>query len=65
VSLDSIECQPVYNAAAQLVYVAGREHVSNVWVGGRQVLKDRQPTTIDVPALLAEVRDVVDQMKVG
>jgi 5-methylthioadenosine/S-adenosylhomocysteine deaminase len=63
VSLDSIECQPVYNAAAQLVYVAGREQVSNVWVGGRQVLRDRQPTTIDVPALLAEVRDIVGRMQ--
>jgi len=63
VSLDSLECQPVYNAAAQLVYVAGREHVSHVWVGGRRVLKDRQPTTIDVPALLAEVRDVVGRMQ--
>ena len=53
------------NPAAQLVYVAGREHVSNVWVGGRQVLRDRQPTTIDVPALLAEARDVVGRMKAG
>jgi len=53
----------VYNAAAQLVYVAGREHVSNVWIGGRQVLRERQPVTIDVPALMAEVRDVVGRMK--
>ena len=65
VSLDSPECQPVYNAAAQLVYVAGREHVSNVWVGGRQVLRDRQTTTIDVPALLGEVREMVERIKAG
>ena len=65
VSLDSVECQPVYNAAAQLVYVAGREHVSHVWVGGRPLLRDRQLTSIDVPALLAEVRDVVGRMKAG
>jgi 5-methylthioadenosine/S-adenosylhomocysteine deaminase len=29
------------------------------------VLRERQPTTIDVPALLAEVRDVVGRMRAG
>ncbi|RTL23585.1 MAG: TRZ/ATZ family hydrolase [Burkholderiales bacterium] len=65
VSLDDVECQPVYNPAAQLVYVAGREHVRHVWIGGRQVLRDRQPTSLDLPALLAEVREVVGRMKAG
>lgn len=63
VSLDALECRPVYNPEAQLVYVAGREHVSDVWVGGRQVLKNRVLTTVDQSALLDRVEHIVEQMK--
>ena len=63
VSLDALECRPVYNAMAQLVYVAGREHVSDVWVGGRQVLKDRELTTTDQGALIGRIEGIVSQMK--
>lgn len=63
VSLDALECRPVYNPEAQLVYVAGREHVSDVWVGGRQVLKSRVLTTVDQSALLDRVEHIVEQMK--
>ena len=34
ISLDSIETRPCYDPASHLVYVAGREHVSHVWVNG-------------------------------
>jgi len=65
VSLDALECRPVYHADAQLVYVAGREHVSDVWVGGRQVLKGRVLTTIDTAALIERAEHIVGQMKAG
>ena len=65
VSLAALECQPVYDPMAQLVYVAGREHVSDVWVGGRQVLKNRELTTMDVGALLGRVNEIVGAMKAG
>ncbi len=65
VSLDALECRPVYHADAQLVYVAGREHVSDVWVNGRRVLQQRALTTIDVPALLDRSEAIVTQMKAG
>jgi 5-methylthioadenosine/S-adenosylhomocysteine deaminase len=65
VSLDALECRPVYNPEAQLVYVAGREHVSDVWVGGRRVLKGRELTTLDQGALLDRVEAIVGQMKAG
>jgi len=63
VSLDSLECRPVYNPAAQLVYVAGREHVSDVWVGGRQVLKNRELTTLDQNGLIERIETIVTAMK--
>jgi 5-methylthioadenosine/S-adenosylhomocysteine deaminase len=34
VELSSIEMQPCYDVVSHLVYVAGREHVSHVWVSG-------------------------------
>lgn len=63
VSLAALECRPVYNPEAQLVYVAGREHVSDVWVGGKQVLKNRVPTQLDQAAVLDRIEAIVAQMK--
>jgi 5-methylthioadenosine/S-adenosylhomocysteine deaminase len=63
ISLAALECRPVYDPMAQLVYVAGREHVSDVWVGGRQVLKQRELTTIDQGALLDRIELIVERMK--
>jgi len=63
VSLDALECRPVYNPEAQLVYVAGREHVSDVWVGGRQVLKARELTTLDQSSLIERIETIVTAMK--
>lgn len=34
VCLDTLETRPCYDPASHLVYVAGREHVSHVWVNG-------------------------------
>lgn len=52
VDLSDIENQPVYNPVSQLVYSAGRENVSNVWVAGNHLLKDRELTTLDEKAIL-------------
>jgi 5-methylthioadenosine/S-adenosylhomocysteine deaminase len=40
--LGTLETQPVYAPVAQLIYAAGREHVTEVWVAGRRVVKGRQ-----------------------
>ena len=39
VNLDSIELSPCYDPASHLIYAAGREHVSDVWVAGKQLLR--------------------------
>jgi 5-methylthioadenosine/S-adenosylhomocysteine deaminase len=36
------EVRPLYDAVSQLVYASGREHVSDVWVAGRHVVRKRQ-----------------------
>jgi len=38
VNLDSMELSPCYDPASHLVYAAGREHVSDVWIAGKQVV---------------------------
>lgn len=56
VNLDAVETQPVYNPLSQLVYAAGREHVTDVWIAGKCVLKKRVLTTLDETAVLAQAR---------
>lgn len=35
VSMDTPECKPCFDPVSHLVYVAGREHVSHVWIAGK------------------------------
>jgi len=42
VALDSIETRPCYDPVSHLVYAAGREHVTDVWVEGERVVLDRE-----------------------
>ncbi len=56
IDLGQPETQPVYHPLSQLVYAAGREQVRHVWIRGRQVLKQRTLTTIDLDDTLARAR---------
>jgi 5-methylthioadenosine/S-adenosylhomocysteine deaminase len=41
------ELEPCYDPASHVVYAAGREHVTHVWVAGRPLLTERRLETID------------------
>ncbi len=41
VSLASPETRPCFDPASHLAYACGREHVTDVWVGGERVVRDR------------------------
>jgi len=41
IDLDTIESQPLYDPISHIVYAANRNQVSDVWVAGKQLLKDR------------------------
>jgi 5-methylthioadenosine/S-adenosylhomocysteine deaminase len=56
VDLSSTELQPCYDPASHLVYAAGREHVSDVWVGGERRLADGKLTGLDETLLAARAR---------
>lgn len=47
VDLGGLESTPVYHPISQLVYAVGRNQVTDVWVAGRQLLRDRDLTTLD------------------
>lgn len=55
IDLSELETQPLFNPLAQIVYAADRRQVSDVWVAGRQLLKNRQLTTMDLAALSERV----------
>ncbi len=63
VYLGGPETQPVYHPVSQLVYAAGREHVTDVWVAGKHLLKDRELTTIDLNAALTKAREWQEKMQ--
>ena len=46
VDLSPLETQPLYCPVSQIVYAASRQQVTDVWVAGKRLLKQRQLTTI-------------------
>ncbi len=52
VRLDDWQLLPCFDPASHLVYAAGRESVSHVWVAGKLRIDDKQPVDLDIKALL-------------
>ncbi|MGR9100494.1 MAG: TRZ/ATZ family hydrolase [Gammaproteobacteria bacterium] len=53
--LGELETQPLYNPVSQIVYAANRQQVTDVWVAGRHLLKQRNLTTIDIRELKKKI----------
>ena len=53
VDFDSVDLAPCFDPVSHLVYVAGREHVSHVWVGGRLVARERRLVDVEDGELMA------------
>ncbi|HWS02383.1 MAG TPA: TRZ/ATZ family hydrolase [Gammaproteobacteria bacterium] len=56
VRLDDIEATPLYHPLSQLVYASNRHQVSDVWVAGEHLLKDRALTRMDEVDILRRAR---------
>jgi len=54
VNFDNIETLPVYDPVSHLVYCSSRDHVTDVWVAGKQLLTNRVLNTIDENKLKQE-----------
>lgn len=47
IRLDSLGTSPVYNPVSQIVYASQSSDVTDVWIGGKQVLKNAKLTLMD------------------
>lgn len=56
VNLAASELSPCYDPVSQLVYAAGREHVSDVWIGGERRLSGGELVNLDESAIRAKAR---------
>jgi 5-methylthioadenosine/S-adenosylhomocysteine deaminase len=52
IDLDRPHTQPVHDPAAQVVYAASRDQVTDVWVAGRALLEDGALTQLDIADIL-------------
>ncbi|MEY4961268.1 MAG: hypothetical protein RL610_1447 [Pseudomonadota bacterium] len=68
VDFSSLELSPCYDPVSHLVYAAGRNHVSHVWVNGRILLDEGRLTTLDEPDLVRRTaywREQIESMNEG
>ena len=56
VDFSTLELSPCFDPVSHLVYAAGREQVSHVWVNGKMLLDNRQLTTLNTKELAAKAR---------
>ncbi|MDP2827592.1 MAG: TRZ/ATZ family hydrolase [Sulfuricellaceae bacterium] len=56
IDLGSLEMQPCYDIVSHLIYVAGREQVTHVWVGGKLRVENRTLLTLDEMQLVSQAR---------
>lgn len=55
INLHTASTMPVYHPISQIVYAASRDQVTDLWVAGRQLMKNRQLTTLQESAILEKV----------
>ncbi len=65
INLDAIETLPVYHPISQIVYSASRHQVTDVWVCGKQLLKNRELTTLDEKELIKKAKYWGEKIKRG
>jgi len=63
VDLTAIRTLPCYDPLSHLVHVAGRECVTDVWVGGERVVAERRLATADEGAIAARARIWQERLK--
>lgn len=63
INLEEIETYPLYHPISQIVYAASRQQVTDVWVAGKQLMKNRQLLTLDEKELLAKAKQWSDKIR--
>ncbi|MEE9595332.1 MAG: TRZ/ATZ family hydrolase [Acidiferrobacterales bacterium] len=63
IDLSSIGTQPIYDPISQIVYSAGRHQVTDVWIAGKRLLKNRQLATLDEQVILRKAGEWRDRIQ--
>ena len=56
IDLSALETQPLFDPISQIVYAAGREQISHVWVNGKCLMSDRIFCDLQIDQLLDKAR---------
>ncbi len=56
IDLNRLETLPVYNPISQIVYASSRDQVTNAWVNGKQLMKNRQLETLNPELIVHHVQ---------
>jgi len=62
VNFDTIETIPVYDPVSHLVYCSSRDHVTDVWIAGKQRLTDKVLNSIDENKLKEDCKKIVKNL---
>ncbi len=65
VNLDEIETQPLFHPISQIVYAASRQQVTDTWVAGKRLMKNRQLLTLDESALIKQAKHWGEKIQKG
>jgi len=57
IDLSHVSTQPVYDPISQIVYSASRDQISDVWVQGKHLVKNKKLTTIDIEKILKKASE--------
>ena len=63
VDLSGASTQPIYNVISQLVYASSHHAVTDVFVAGRALMRDRKLLTLDEDAILAKADEWRQKIK--
>jgi len=63
IDLEQLETQPLYDPISQIVYSANRQQVTDVWVAGKQLLKQGELTTINIDDLKIKITEWQQRLK--
>jgi len=55
------EMQPMHNVTAQIAYAAQRQDITDVWVDGNHLLRQRELQTLDADKIIADARQWTQQ----
>lgn len=65
INIDNVNSTPIFNLASHLVYSAGREQITHVWVAGKKLISEREFQTLDFKKTLSEANRLSEQMKIS